>query len=305
MKHVLILIFLIFFNIAFSQKYQPLVEEGKYWIYNHHYTSDCFLAWQVSTEIRYFESDTIINSKQYKKLVSSFVPIDKFPLEISSKKTLCFMREDTIERKIFLINNDENVFPCAFGNEVCIWDFSLKIGDTINNCTYDILYPIDIEQNTHNVIDSIVDEDRGWGFVQKHFYTIGFSPGQCNDPWIYKVSYVEGFGMEDGPILKRYGTFFIRYCEGTLSDCNIISTINDTPLNKNIKLSIYPNPASDIFNIESTSDIIRIEIIDHNGISVYTSFTKKIDVSHLNSGMYIIKCISLEREMYYSKLIKL
>ena len=245
MKYLYLLFFFIIINQAYAQKYKPLVEEGKYWIYNHHAYSECLQLWQIGIEIRYFSGDTTIDGRSYKKLVSSSVPLSVPPYEITSKRSLCYMREDTMQRKVFMVNYDENVFPCADGKEVCIWDFGLNVGDTIKNCTYDILYPLDFGELTHNVIDTIINLPSVYGFDQKHFYTIGVSPGQCNDPWIYPISYAEGFGMEDGPIIKRFGSYLSKYCEGTLEQCNIVSSTKNTSDTPSNKIKIFPNPTSD------------------------------------------------------------
>lgn len=164
MKYLYLLFFFIIINQAYAQKYKPLVEEGKYWIYNHHAYSECLQLWQIGIEIRCFSGDTTIDGRSYKKLVSSSVPLSVPPYEITSKRSLCYMREDTMQRKVFVVNYDENVFPCADGKEVCIWDFGLNVGDTIKNCTYDILYPLDFGELTHNVIDTIINSPSVYGF---------------------------------------------------------------------------------------------------------------------------------------------
>lgn len=59
-------------------------------------------------------------------------------------------------------------------------------------------------------------------------------------------------------------------------------------------IGIFPNPISDYLNIKSTSNQkMRIQIIDLKGIKVYTSESKRdnkrIDVSHLSSGIYLLQ----------------
>jgi hypothetical protein len=305
MKYIFALIFFVGISQTNAQQYHPLVKEGKYWIYGHYASSECFQLWQIATEIRYFFGDTIINGQTYKKLISSFVPVS-LPYNITSKKSLCYMREDTIQRKVFIVNYNEYVFPCADGNEVCIWDFGLNIGDTIKNCTYDIFYPIDFGSLTHNIIDTIQNLPSIWGFEQKHFFTIGISPGQCNDPGIFPVSYIEGFGMEDGPMLKNFGTYLSDFCEGTLEQCNIIiSGTKDTPFDNSSRITISPNPSSEFITIETALDINVVEIIDQNGMAVLRVNDKEIDVSNLIPGVYFVRCTTLEKEMYYNKFIKI
>jgi hypothetical protein len=189
---------------------------------------------------------------------------------------------------------------------VCIWDFGLNIGDTIKNCTYDIFYPIDFGSLTHNIIDTIQNLPSVWGFEQKHFFTIGISPGQCNDPGIFPVSYIEGFGMEEGPMIKNFGTYLSSYCKGTLEQCNIIiSSTKDALFDNNNKIIITPNPTTDFIKIQTELDIKGIEIIDQNGMAVLRVNDKEIELSDLKSGVYFVKCISIKSDIYYGKFIKL
>jgi len=156
MRYLIILVLFLINNYAFTQEYIPLVKEGKYWIYNHHSHSSCFLMGWRSTEVRYFSGDTLINSKSYKKLISSLTTSQQ-PYEISSRKTLCFMREDTLQRKVFMVNFDEYVFPCVdSSSEILIWDFGMKAGDTLPDCLYKIFYPVGYDPNFYLVLDSIV-----------------------------------------------------------------------------------------------------------------------------------------------------
>ncbi|MBK6500254.1 MAG: T9SS type A sorting domain-containing protein [Saprospiraceae bacterium] len=51
--------------------------------------------------------------------------------------------------------------------------------------------------------------------------------------------------MEDGPIIKRFGSYLSKYCEGTLEQCNIVSSTKNTSDTPSNKIKIFPNPTSD------------------------------------------------------------
>jgi len=89
MKYLFTLLFFTIINQVYAQKYQPLVEEGKYWIYGHYDFSNCFLMGQRLYEIRYFDGDTIILDKQYKKLISANSQILNSQYAIFEKKNIC------------------------------------------------------------------------------------------------------------------------------------------------------------------------------------------------------------------------
>jgi len=297
MRYLIILVLFLINNYAFTQEYIPLVKEGKYWIYNHYSHSSCFLMGWNSSELRYFIGDTIINSQSYKKLISSLAPSQLPPYNITSSKTLCYMREDTLLRKVFMVNFDENVFPCVdSSSEILIWDFGMKAGDSLPDCLYKIFYPIGNDPNFYLVLDSIVGN---------YFFTFGYPPGICGDLAQFAVSFVEGFGMEDGPIYKRYGTFLADYCEGTLEQCNIISSVKDTHEKVSNKLEIYPNPASNFIHVETHFDISNVDFIDQNGKVVMKSRDLDNYIGDLRSGIYIVRCLTKKNEMIYTKFVKI
>jgi len=80
----------------------------------------------------------------------------------------------------------------------------------------------------------------------------------------------------------------------------------DTPDNlfKNA-ISLYPNPSSDILNIENTSgkDITDVSIYSVNGMKVKQTTDNKLSVGDLQTGIYIVK-VQIENEVMNYKFIK-
>jgi len=124
--------------------------------------------------------------------------------------------------------------------------------------------------------------------------------------------YIDNFLNGQGKIgLHTYGTK--RYDNFTLHTCSNLTTgLND---NKNFEnsnvIKIYPNPASNKINIESTTTnnknreyfiydifgrLIETEILSGENII-------QIDIMHLNSGLYIIKSNS-EGNLKTGKFVK-
>lgn len=299
-------------NQTNAQKYQPLVEEEKYWIYQHYATGDnpCDYWWTIGTEMHHFGNDTLINDTIYKKALLSILkpgpsmvpPIWHY--EIISTYVIGFIREDTLAKKIFLLPNDNFYNPCKEElRENLLFDFSLEQGDTLNECLRNSLERFgNPDEPFYPAVDSIKYEIDFYGKTRKHIYSFGYFE-QCN--FLHAPGFVmEGFGFSDGPFRGLINRKLINYCEGTLAECNIISSTKETPLN-NYKISITPNPTTDIIKIETGMDIKGIEVIDQNGLSVLKGNDKEIDVSHLISGVYFVKCFSLQNEIYYGKFIKL
>ena len=111
--------------------------------------------------------------------------------------------------------------------------------------------------------------------------------------------------MEDGPIIKRFGSYLSKYCEGTLEQCNIVSSTKNTPDTPSNKIEIFPNPTSDYIILRSPTSISKVEIFDQNNRIVISSQSIEIDVSSLISGVYFVRCITSNNVQYYQKFIKI
>jgi hypothetical protein len=71
-----------------------------------------------------------------------------------------------------------------------------------------------------------------------------------------------------------------------------VKTLNTDLVNipTDSKMTVYPNPSNGVINILKLNDAKRIEVYDLQGRSLYKSnFSKKIDLSFLSKGIYIIK----------------
>jgi Secretion system C-terminal sorting domain len=312
MKYLITLMFFACLNQANAQKYQPLVEEGKYWIYQYLQQPEggaCIFNWTEKAEIHHFGKDTLLGNITYKEMLNSSLKLTgemgsvKVPFEIIQTKVMGYVREDTATKKIYVLPNNLFIWPCNEEyKENLLFDFSLAQGDSINECVAYNIYQLR-DQFEYPRIDSIKLEQDFQGKPRNHFYSFGyFEP--CN-LWHVPGYIMEGFGFTDGPFRGPQNRQLINYCEGTLAECNIISSAKDTPFDNNNKITITPNPTKDFIKIETGLDIKGIEIMDQNGISVLKGNDKEIDVSHLISGVYFVRCSTLQKEMYYSKFIKI
>jgi hypothetical protein len=107
--------------------------------------------------------------------------------------------------------------------------------------------------------------------------------------------------------LYYYITCVYEDGESEPSDTLHISLVNTPEIIKNNNIKIYPNPATDKVSIESVKGRIKsISLIDSHGSTVIekTVSDKRIDldISHLNSSIYIIRVITAEG-MFTSKLL--
>lgn len=69
-------------------------------------------------------------------------------------------------------------------------------------------------------------------------------------------------------------------------------------------VKIYPNPATDIINVNSTIEIQKIQLFDLLGKQVLsTNQTQQIDISHLPVGVYLLKAVTNNKQTITEKII--
>lgn len=75
-----------------------------------------------------------------------------------------------------------------------------------------------------------------------------------------------------------------------------------------IELSIYPNPASNILQIETRTPLVSLEIYNANGqlfqVEKVNSSNLSLDIHNYPSGTYLIKALHSEGENSYQRFIK-
>lgn len=100
----------------------------------------------------------------------------------------------------------------------------------------------------------------------------------------------------------------LEYLNGA---ANEKSTENEIEEESKIVLSVYPNPANTFFTITlneniSSDEKITVELFNLNGQCCYSEIVNigaTIDVSDLPKGVYVIRAISSEKNMHYSKIL--
>lgn len=81
------------------------------------------------------------------------------------------------------------------------------------------------------------------------------------------------------------------------------SALGLTDNTQKAKLILYPNPTSDYLNIEMENTIKAVEIYSLQGQKVLTSTTKKINVSNLSKGIYLVQIEDENNAVATQKLI--
>lgn len=86
------------------------------------------------------------------------------------------------------------------------------------------------------------------------------------------------------------------------------SALNNSTFNANDLMSVYPNPANEILNIQSSIvlDGAKVEIFDMLGKNIYRNalLNNSIDISNFDSGIYMLNISTDEGTTYVKKFIK-
>jgi len=89
----------------------------------------------------------------------------------------------------------------------------------------------------------------------------------------------------------------------TIDNVEWKTTLN-TPKFDTSKVTVYPNPTSGIFNVESTLNIAQIEVYNSTGQKVLTTANKEINLQSAANGLYFVTVTTNEGTQGTYKLIK-
>lgn len=289
MKKLSTLIILLASTATFAQNYYPLVRPNLVWQVMHGYTATiCFFEYG---EQNYFQGDTLVSGYTYQKIY--FNPIISLignpfcpPYAVSGTSQACcgLMREDTIARKVFMYNYNNN-------SDELLYDFNLVAGDTLNSISGMWL-----------IVDSVSTISLPNIGVRKIFY---LNSGE---------NYIESIGGSNGigyPLSNAIGYTYEPIC---ISENNIPiwgGCFGTVGINENLQESkkVYPNPfVNEISFMASNAE--ETEIILYNGISneiLRKSFCNSttINTENFESGIYVYKMISKSGLSSFGKLVKL
>jgi len=305
MKKNILLFILLFTSVQnFAQhNYIPIAVENAQWIV---YVSDAdlwppFLDYYFGYKI---EGDIEINNIIYKKVYyRNFTPVNpdlgnpvEGPFYIENEFLFGAIRDDIPNKKVYAI-----LFSEAGGNGSCIndeefllYDFSMLVGDSYDDfCIVEGGDGFYLEELTteylfgeNRLVQTISD---GWG-------------------WIY-----EGIGGDAGlfyPVFIPLGcpcAYLDYYCIGSDEEClNGFLISSDEYLLQN-KINIYPNPVGDVINIASLQGLKlhATQVYDLYGKLLIreTNNLKKIDISNLTDGLYILQ-VNTELGNIFKKILK-
>ena len=306
---ILFILLITFINLQlFSQDYDPMIKEGAFWDVNytaHPCGGSCYCS--PGSEKRYkIDNDTLINNKVYKKIKVYPIQVE-FPenppcavgkKHFSAKKFYYdnkYIREDIESKKVFIwAKSQKNVYcysEIEDYQELILYDFSVKKGDTIKN-SY-----INITGCEYGIKDNLIINNISYDSDGKKIYNGHIKEGVGST---YKGLFNEI------NIAISHSSYISLYCYGNdenQNNCTEILSTNNYALSS---IRVFPNPIKDILTIQSTEKII-VKLYSINGSLLKTLNSKsnlEIDVSSFKTGIYILE-ISNSTGSKKSKILKI
>jgi len=243
-------------------------------------------------------SETIINDITYKRLISfKYVDFELDPIESTAQR---FIREDLTTGKVWYKGSEQS-------NELLIMDLSLEVGDLFF-----------VSPGTWNTGLGNYPVEEIWVENGRKHIKFDCTINTAQE----KLTFIEGIGPNIGLqhqhsstngspyLLCSYKNENIEYQNSQhpqfagLCLHNETAAIGDEELN--YQIIIYPNPVKDILTIEEQSNI-EIEstsIYNYLGQKLVTAQQRKIDMSNLKTGVYLVKIKLVNGQIVSKKIIK-
>jgi len=295
MKKLFLLLFMFAFlaNIK-GQDYIPLLKEGNQWnVYRD------FINPLRYTEIFKFDFDTVVDNRICKKIVSTS---DSSISAVYSYR--CLMFEDSITKKIYSLDNQNNV--------KLYFDFSAQSGDSLALYSpyYNTTDTFIVSQVSTVDINSINRKKITLDYFSSNYHL------QNVDSWIEGIGSLKGlvYGNTSPQFVgSQYSLLCfsnysqILYPDQNSGHCYYTNVKIEEMYNNPIK--IYPNPVEDVLSI---SDLplkkLNLKIIDLCGnLLVQKEINEennRIFVANLKPGMYLITICDKEKTVLTQKIVK-
>jgi hypothetical protein len=154
-----------------------------------------------------------------------------------------------------------------------------------------------------------------WKIVENRVHKGYFIEYSYNGNTWEDLGYVNGNGRTDGEASYSYtmgkvfsGTVFFRVKQLEMNGSANYSIVKKVNLNSAIDLKVWPNPATDIIQINTGNKTGKASIIDASGRIIksiaLSAGINRISVNDLNRGLYMVTFNSSQGEMLQARFLK-
>ncbi len=280
MKKILFIIAFVSGFGLFGQSYNPILGSINEWQF-----TTCNFG--CITDIYFTDGDTVVNSKTY-KILDGYHYINRNLL----------LRENEIEKKVYL-----TITEPQFIEDLLLYDFSLKVGDTIEMLNPITPFPLN---GGYFILDSINTLPLTDGNPYQHFY---FTPTPSNTISIYNVVWIEGVGSLSlinapggNPDINGVGHLSCSFKNMELRYSNLDSIKSCIPVHLSIgdylsvknEIQLFAQSEKNRFILTPAESVQKIRVFDLSGKQIKSIAGSgqeilSLDLSELKSGICILK----------------
>ncbi len=296
MKRLITSLFLCLIGLcSFGQKIR-FTDTSNVWTY-HLFSSGPIVAYATKYIVSY-NGDSVVHGTQYHKL---------YDPQLSSHPWPILVREDTVLQKVFAIK----VFHDTDTTEKLLYDYTLAVGDTfvmsgkkyhvqkidtisIGSTPYRMWYLNPDNNSLISVYDITFAIIEGIGCVK--FPSATLDPRNPIETR-YMVNCFRNNGIQPA-VSPAVGPFYedisptLLYFDNNASCDYVFMGVKEESKEADL-VTIFPNPATEFLTINCREKISSVQITEMTGRTVYqhkcNSEHIKIDVSHIPSGVYLIR----------------
>jgi hypothetical protein len=280
LKKITLIIALVSGFGLFGQSYTPLLGNINEWQF-----TTCYFG--CITDIYFTDGDTIVNGKTY-KILDGYHYINRNLL----------LRENEAEKKVYL-----TITEPQYIEDLLLYDFSLKVGDTIEMLNPITPFPFN---GGYFLLDSIITMPLADGNPYRHFY---FSPTPSNVHSSENAIWIEGVGSLSminapgghpdingvGHLSCSFKNMELRYSNlDSINVCEPVHLSLTNFINDFREIQIFAQSEKNRFTLAPAENIKAITIYDLSGkkLNTFTYFAQKqipLDLRELKPGIYILK----------------
>jgi len=320
------ILYILICNMSYSQEYTP-------------FKSNC--VWSVNTFKYMTYGDTIINNKTYLKVYRQ-METSPFEFDVSKANYFCAIRNDTATKRVYGIyrdpvwvcyNGHNQLFKSTDTTEFLLYDFALKLGDTISVASFECVdRTLEIEINKITRVPSItiaVASNNNF-YISDVDSIIHMNDSTerkrilikgNNDMFLTSQFWIEGIGSSMG-MLSTTDCYvwdmphlhFLCYQEDSFlmyqtpvkefdsnADCYDVSFGGSIAEKKlETAITIYPNPASNNLTLSTKN----MALINHSIISICNLLGQEVRRVPLNQPQITIDLSTLYNGFYIIHTIK-
>jgi hypothetical protein len=286
-------------NVAWSpalnaQSYLPMAVEDATWIMGYGFES-----YNYYIHFAYkLQGDSLYQGETYKKLyLWDLEDNTDPPYQTTDHELVGLMRDDTTARKVYGVFFSEifEMIGCDSpqAQEFLLYDFSLSSGDSLRDCFTD-------EYGTRYTVDSI-SMQYVYGQERRIWHIDG-------NPLITEaVGNMFGlFALSNPVVHAAEGPYLFDYCVGTNFECGLHTATASVVRDPDFR--IFPNPASDVLNIQSTQLFRSAILFQTTGLMVdhyQLASSQTIRIHDLLPGLYILRLERPDQQIATARFLKL